>query len=105
MTHPWAVHLAASAARAAAELRMEAGIEVLDADDALWLRGNSCDERMDLLLRRLPGAARYEVLSDGQLLPEGKRLPGGRVPEGPWVAIRSWAAVELPVATLAARCT
>jgi hypothetical protein len=105
MNHPWAVHLTASAAPAAGELRMETGIEVLEADQSLWLRGKSCDERIDLLLRRLPGATRCEVLADGQLLPEGKRLPGGRLPEGSWVAIKSWAAVELPVATLAAHCT
>jgi hypothetical protein len=105
MNHPWAVHLAASAAPAAAELRMETGIEVMEADDSLWLRGKTCDERIDLALRTLPGAIRYEVLSDGQLLPEGKHLPGGRLPEGPWVAIRSWAVVELPVAALAAQCT
>src|SRR5262245_57667307 len=105
MNHPWAVQLVASAAPAAAELRMEAGIEVLEAHESLWLRGKSRDERIDLLLRRLPGATRCEVLPDGQLLPEGRRLPGGRLPEGPWVAIKSWAAVELPLATLAARCT
>jgi len=105
MNHPWAVHLAASAAPAAAELRMEAGVEVLEADDGLWLRGKSCDERIDLMLRRLPGATRCEVLSDNQLLPEGKRLPGGRLREGPWVAIRSWAAVELPIAALASHCS
>jgi hypothetical protein len=104
MNHPWAVHMAASAAPAAAELRMEAGIEVLEGDDSLWLRGKSCDERIDVMLRRLPGATRYEVLSDTQLLPEGKRLPSGRLPGGTWVAIKSWAALELPVATLAAQC-
>src|SRR5262245_12025588 len=104
MNHPWAVHLTASAAPAAAELRMEEGIEVLETDESLWLRGKSCHERIDLMLRRLPGATRYQVRSDGQLLPERKRLPGGRLPEGSWVAIKSWAAVELPVATLAARC-
>jgi hypothetical protein len=104
MNHPWAVHLAASASSSAAELRMEAGIEILEADAALWMRGKSCDERIDVMLRRLPGATRYEVLNDSQLLPEGKRVPSGRLPEGSWVAIRSWAAVELPVATLAAHC-
>src|SRR5262249_23199470 len=105
MNHPWAVQLTTSAAPAAAELRMEAGIEVLEADETLWLRGKSCDERIDLALRRLPGATRYEILSDGQLLPGGRRLPSGRIPGGPWMTIKSWAAVELPVATLAARCT
>ena len=105
MNHPWAVELAGRAASAAAELRMEAGIEVLEAAGSLWLRGKAGDEPIDLMLRGLPGAIRYEILADGQLRPEGKRLPDGRLPDGPWVAIKSWAAVELPLATLAARCT
>lgn len=105
MSHPWAVRMAGAGAPAAAELRLERGVDVCEADDALWLRGDVCDERLDLLLRRLPGALRYEVLSDGQLRPEGKRLPSGRLPNGPWTAIGKWAVVDLPIATLAARAT
>ncbi len=103
MIHRWAVRLDAARGAAVAELRMEPGIESLECADCLWLRGTASDERLDLLLRRLPGATRFDVLPDGQLLPSGKRLPSGRLPEGAWVALKSWAQVALPVAKLAAR--
>ncbi|HEY2253603.1 MAG TPA: hypothetical protein VGH74_21155, partial [Planctomycetaceae bacterium] len=72
---------------------------------SLWLRGNASDERIELLLRKIPDAQRFEVLADGQLRPEGKRLPQGRLPQGAWVSLKSLIPVELPVATLAARLT
>ena len=41
----WAVCLPPVAAPRAAELRLEPGIEVLEQPAALWLRGESADER------------------------------------------------------------
>jgi hypothetical protein len=102
MNPRWAVCLRAADSGSVAMLRLEPGIEALETADKLWLRGTTSDERIDLLLRQLPDAARFEVLSDGQLRPEGKRLPHGRLPQGPWIALQSLARVELPVATLAA---
>jgi len=103
MNQRWAVSLDAARGGAAAEMRLEPGIEALECVETLWLRGTSSDERLELLLRRLPGATRFEVLADGQLLPAGKRLPSGRLPDGTWVALKSFNQVALPVATLAAR--
>jgi hypothetical protein len=94
--------LPAADSGAAAVLRLEPGIEALETADALWLQGTTSDERIDLWLRQLPGAARFAVLADGQLCPEGKRLPQGRVPPGPWTSLRSLVAVEMPVSSLAA---
>src|SRR5262245_55437792 len=105
MNRSWAVRLEADEAAAAAGLGLEPLIEVCESAGALWLRGRAGGESIDRLLRRLPGALRFEVFPDGQLRPEGGRLPAGRLPDGPWVAIKSWAAVEFPVATLAGRCT
>jgi hypothetical protein len=103
MNSRWAVQVDADAAATVAALRLEPDIEVLESADVVWLRGTSSDERLDRLLRQLPGAARFEVLADGQLLPSGKRLPSGRLPNGSWVALKSLTRVALPVATLGAR--
>jgi hypothetical protein len=102
MSLRWAVSLRAADSRSVAVLRLVPGIEALETADELWLRGTASDERIDLMLRQLPEAARFEVLADDQLRPEGKRLPRGRLPQGTWIALQSLAAVELPVATLAA---
>jgi hypothetical protein len=99
----WAASLSPDAARSAAALRLEPGIEVLELPGALWLRGEAADERLESLLVKLPGARRYTVLTDGQLRPVGSRLPQGRLPAGNWQKIKDWAAVELPVPALAAR--
>lgn len=105
MTVRWAVRLCAANSRFVANLRLEPGIEALELDDLLWLRGSTSDERIELLLRRIPDAERFEVLADGQLTPEGKCLPQGRLPQGNWISLKSLISVELPVATLAARLT
>jgi hypothetical protein len=102
MTARWAVRLRVADSSSAALLRLEPEIEALESADALWLRGPASNERIDILLRQLPDAARFEVLADGQLRPEGKRLPQGRLPQGPWTLLPTLATVELPVATLAA---
>ena len=78
MNARWAVRLPPNGVASATGLRLEPGIEVLEHDDGLWLRGPDCDERLEARLRTLPGAVRYDVLPDGQLLPMGKRLPRGR---------------------------
>jgi hypothetical protein len=98
----WAVSVRAADSGSVAKLRLEPGIEALETADTLWLRGTASDERIDLLLRQLPDAARFDVLADGQLRPEGKRLPHGRMPPGPWISLQTLAKFELPVATLAA---
>ena len=95
MNARWAVRLPSGGDGSAADLRLEPGIEILEHEDGLWLRGAECDERLEARLRTLPGAVRYEVLPDGQLRPKGKRLPHGRLPAGLWHALKSWAQVEL----------
>jgi hypothetical protein len=103
MNARWAVRLPPEGSSSAANLRLEPGIEILEQRDGLWLRGSDCDERLEARLRMLPGAVRYDVLSDGQLRPAGKRLPQGRLPAGIWEALNTWAQVELPLAKLAAQ--
>ncbi len=103
MTARWAARLRTADAAFVGRLRLEAGIEVLEMAETLWLRGSSSDERLELILRQIPDADRFEVLPDGQLRPEGCRLPHGRLPLGTWTSLKSLMTVELPVATLAAR--
>ena len=105
MTPRWAVRLRTADFGCIANLRLEPGIQALEAGETLWLRGSASDERIDLVLRPIPDAVRFDVLVDGQLRPEGKRLPQGSLPQGPWVALKSLLTVELPVAMLAARLT
>ncbi|MFN0051042.1 MAG: hypothetical protein ACKV0T_02565 [Planctomycetales bacterium] len=101
MKPTWAVRLPHAALEAAWQLRLEPSIEVAALDDGLWLRGSAADERLLALLRRLPGADRFDVLPDGQLRPSGSRLPRGVVPAAQWVSLRTFAGVSLPVAQLA----
>ena len=87
-------------ATAAGRLRQVARIEVCELSDFIWLRGGSLDERLDVALRALPGARRFEVLNDDQLQRLGARVPDGCLPEGPWQPIADWIEFELPIAAL-----
>jgi len=100
---PWAVSLPSVTANPAVALRLVPGIEVHQGADRFWLRGPWCDESLDMRLRSLPDALRFDVLPDGRLRPWNSRLPAGRIPDGPWQAIREWFPVELPVARLVGR--
>jgi hypothetical protein len=86
---------------AAARLRGVAGVKVCTSGDAIWLRIDVGGESLDRRLRALPGARRFTVLADGQLLAPGARVPQGRVPPGPWVGLAGWLEVELPPAAFA----
>lgn len=102
MNPSWAVCLPVDGAHAAAGLRLEPRIEVLETPDSIWLCGDSADGRMERLLWQLPGAKRFDVLPGGELRPVGSRLPSGRLPAGDWTRLNTWAQVELPTAAFAA---
>jgi hypothetical protein len=102
MNPVWAVRLPIDSARAAAGVRLEPQIEVLETSDAIWLRGDSADERLNRLLWQLPGARRFDVLPGGELRPLGSRLPSGQLPTGAWARLKTWAQIELPTAAFAA---
>jgi hypothetical protein len=80
-----------------------ADVEVCDLPDQVWLRGPVADEKLRQRLAAVPGARRFDVLSDGQLQPVGRRVPTDRLPDGPWTALRQWLALRLPPAGLAGR--
>jgi hypothetical protein len=93
---PWAACLPMQDARAAGSLRLVSGIDACEHQRRLWLRGTSLDERLELQLRALPGAERFLLLADGQLVPPEARVPRGRLPPGPWARLDDWLSVELP---------
>lgn len=103
LTCRWALCLPPDMAESAAGLRLEPGIDALESSDAVWLRLEGDDERMQTLLQRLPGGRRFEILGDRQLRPAGSRLPQGHLPQGIWQKLRAWAGIELPRAALPAQ--
>jgi hypothetical protein len=72
------------------------GLEVCEADDAVWLRAANLDDDQWDFCRRLPGADRFTLTDDGRLLAVGMLVPRGKPPAGPWLPIAQWLRVELP---------
>jgi hypothetical protein len=85
-------------ARALGSVRRWSGLETLERSPLVWLRAGRLEDEQWELVRRLPGADRYTVLDDGQLLPVGGIVPRGRLPDGVWQPLDRWLAVELPTA-------
>jgi hypothetical protein len=98
MTGRWALSMPPSEAAALRGLRRAAGVQVCESASSIWLRGESCDERLEQRLRKIPGGRRFTVLADRQLQPSGGRVPDGFLPEGPWKPLADWLGVELPAA-------
>ncbi len=100
----WAIRLDRRDAAAAGRLRQVAGVEVCELADSVWLRGPQADDELHGQLAAVPGARRFSVLPDGQLLPSGARVPQGWLPQGPWTALVQWMRLESPLALFAGRC-
>ena len=99
MSQKWAIALPLDEAGTLGPLRCRGEIEVCPQPEAVWLRGPSGDEALELKLRALPGR-RFEVLGDNQLVPVGATVPLGYCPEGPWIGLRKWMTLALPTAAL-----
>ncbi|MDB5344433.1 MAG: hypothetical protein JWP89_2810 [Schlesneria sp.] len=84
-------------------LRLVSAVEVLIEADVIWLRGSELDEQTSNLLRSLPEAERYLVLSGDQLARWGETIPRANLPVGTWQPITNWLAVSLPTAAFAPR--
>ena len=92
----WAICLERTEAMSTARLRCLPEIRVCESDQLVWLRGPKLDDDIDLQLRSVGGARRFEVLPDGLLRRVDQRLPGPRLPDGPWMPIVDWLAVSFP---------
>jgi hypothetical protein len=62
------------------------------------LRGDAIDEQLSVQLRSIPGATRFDVLADQQLIEVGQRVPQGRLPELDWEPLPDWLRISLPEA-------
>lgn len=97
----WYVRLHPQHIASLAVLRARVGVDVCESsDDDVWLRGTAHDEELEVTLRTIPGQE-FEELGDGQLVPRGGRVPRATLPIGPWVPLKEWLRVELPIAALA----
>jgi hypothetical protein len=90
------VCLAAAQIATAGGLRLVPGIDVCEAADGIWLRGERFATGLEKRLRSVPGARRFRVLADGQLVAAGTRVPQGWLPEGPWVSLARWLGITIP---------
>lgn len=97
----WAVRLPMSAAAQLAQLRTTPGIELAIVADVLWLQGPVLSKELELRLRCLAGAERFEVLADRQLVPLGCLVPTADLPVGPWIQIHDWLSISRPAAGFA----
>lgn len=95
----FAISLPRTEAARLGPLRLWSEFEVCETREAIWLRAARLDDEQWDFCRRLPGAGRYEVLADGQLLPAGALVPRGNLPEGTWAPLVEWLQLELPAAT------
>jgi hypothetical protein len=84
-------------------LRLIRGVEVLIEADSIWLRGKELNEQISNLLRSLPEAERFLVLSGDQLARWDETIPRENLPAGRWQPIKNWLAVSLPTAAFAPR--
>lgn len=98
MKAQFAIRLPKECAAHLGPLRRWSAFEACEEEDAIWLRAANLTVEQWEYCRRLPGADRYEVLPDRQLLPAGALVPRGFLPGGPWEALAVRLKLELPPA-------
>lgn len=94
----WAVRLPRGSGAALGALRLIPDLRVLEEGDQLWLRGDEADDALELELRKLPGALRYDVIDGNQLVRWDRRLPEATLPTGTWRRLRENTSVAFPPA-------
>jgi len=99
----WAVCLPRESIAGLGRLRLLPRLSVWEHGEEVWLQGEGADESLEAALRGLPGARRFSVFPDRQLLAAGSRVPPGYLPEGAWQPLKEWLHVTLEAAGLAGR--
>src|SRR2546421_514203 len=97
----WAVCLPWESVGYLGRLRLIAHLTICEYGENVWLQGEAVDETLDTALRELPGAQRFTVLPDRQLLAVGHRVPQGYLPDAGWQPLAEWLTVTLEPASLA----
>lgn len=90
-------------AGALASLRDSVDLQTLRLGDRLWLWARSPSDELDAALRLVPGAERFSVQADRQLVAIGRRVPSGHLPDGEWLPLRQVVELALPPPALPAR--
>ena len=107
----WAIRISAENLAVAGRLRHLPRLEVCEDAGQIWIWGDDAspasgtdsEDEVQLLLRGLPGADRFRVLSGGELVAPDKRVPRGRLPNGSWTPLTKWLTVGIGTAALAGR--
>jgi hypothetical protein len=92
----WAVSLPLTAADGLGPLRFLAGAEACREVDTIWLRGAALNEADELRLRQLPGAKRFNVNPQGEVVPIDSLLPTGVLPTAGWTKLDRFLEPVLP---------
>lgn len=77
-------------------LRLREDIKTCRVEGKVWLRGFSLTGSLELDLKKVPGAVRYRVLANDELLQDGTRIPRGRLPSGSWRPLKSCIVPRMP---------
>src|ERR1051325_10069047 len=99
MNFPWVICLALEDTHSLAGLRLTPGIEVGEAGQLVWLRGQRGDESLARKLSALPARERFEWLPDNRLRGIEKRIPSEGLPPLRWQPLVAWLQVRFPTAS------
>jgi hypothetical protein len=99
----WAVCLPRESVASLGRLRLVPRLSVCVEGEEVWLQGETTEETLEKALRGLPGARRFSIFPDRQLLAAGTRVPNGYLSEGPWQPLAKWLGVTLDAAALAGK--
>lgn len=97
----WAIRMPRDSVPALALLRLLPAIEGALVGEEIWLRGDALRDDDEGLLRAVPGAERFEVNDEAELIPLGGRVPTGYLPGVAWQPLSEFARPALPLAPLA----
>ena len=104
MKFPWAICLAREDAGSLASLRLQAGIELAEDGNTIWIRGRATDETLTAKLAALPAHGRFEWLAPQQLRRLSERIPADRLPTVTWQPLAAWLRLSLPAPRRAWTC-